>query len=170
MTIATKPAFALEDIKLLPLREKRLRDLVHGVLSAVAPNKDFHDPAKAPFDRSSMVQRLRQHIKKLECELQVGVGTGVPVNSSSYATVFSTSPLSARVDLPPGLAALPQLQLHDHRQDSPLLPVPIEYDLCDSGNDGPLLTFFKGIPRILMANPSGLRHLLHHPLSIASGR
>ena len=81
----------------------------------------------------------------------------VPDNSSSYATASSASPLPARVDLPPGLAALAQVQSHDHGQGPPPRPVPIGADLDDSGDDGPLhITYTGAAQRLSRTAPADL--------------
>ena len=92
----------------------------------------------ASSDRSSVVARLRQRINELEGKLEVGVGIPVPDNRSSYATLSSASALPARVDVPPGLSALPQVRSHGHGQDPPP-PPPIGVNADEFEDDGPLL-------------------------------
>ena len=103
--------------------------------------------------------RLRLRISELDSKFEGGVSISVPDNSSSYATVSCAPPLPAGVDLPPGLAALPQVQSHDHGQGPPPPPVPIDNDLDDSGGDGPLHITYTGaaqrLSRTAPADPHG---------------
>ena len=183
MPVATTPAVPPANIVLLPLREEHVRDRVHDLAPDVVPDPVLHDPEPAPSDRSSVVARLRQRISELESvrlrqriaelestrlrqrtseldnKFEDGVSIPVPDNSSSYATVSSASPLPARVELPPSLAALPQVQSHDHGQGLPPPPVPIDADLDDSGDDGPLHITYTGaaqrLSRTAPADPHG---------------
>ena len=125
-----------------------------------------------------MVVRLRQRITELEsvrlrqrnAEQKAAIllqrinelggkfagGESIPVldNSSSYATVSSAPQLPAGVDLPPGLAALLQVQSHDHGQCPPPPPAPIDNDLDDSGDDGPLhITYTTATQRLSRTAP-----------------
>ena len=99
-----------------------------------------------------MVLRLHLRIHELESKLEVGVGIPVPDNSSSYATLSSASALPARVDVPPGLAALPQVQSQGLGRNPPPPPAPIGIDADDFEDDGPLLiTYAKTVHQSRMA-------------------
>ena len=77
-----------------------------------------------------------------------------PDKSSSYATVSSEPPLPAGVDLPPGFAALPQMQSHDYVQGPPPPPVAIDCDLYDWGDDGLLHITYTGTAQRLFSDRS----------------
>ena len=148
------------NIVLLALQEEHLRNRAHDPAPDVVPNPVLHDPEPAPSDRSSVVSRICQLISELECKFEVGVSILVPDNSSSYATVSSASPLPAKVYLPPGLAAIPQVQPHEHGQGPPQSPVPIDARLDDAGDDGPLHITYTGAAqrpsRTALADPQSV--------------
>ena len=123
--VAATPA----DIVLLPLREEHLRDRVHQQALRV-PDQD-PQPAvhrvmhSLPSDKSSVIAQLKLRISELQSRFTSGGGECIPVPDSagsSFATMSSAPPPPAGVDLPPGLAALPQVQSHDHGQDPPPPP------------------------------------------------
>ena len=73
---------------------------------------------------------------------------------------FAPPPLSlAGVDLLPDLAALPPVQSHDHGQGPAPPPVPMNNDLVDSDDDGPLhiiyTTASQRLSRTASADPLG---------------
>ena len=130
--------------------------------SDVATALVFDDLELASSDRSSMVARIRLRISELEsvrlrqrladskaarfrqriCELNSKLKSGVIIPvldySSSYATVSCAPLFLVGFDLSPGLAALPQVQLHDYRQSLLSPRVPIDNESNDSGDDDPL--------------------------------
>ena len=139
--VAATPA----NVVLLPLREEHLRDRVHQQ----APRVPDQDPQPAvhlvthslPSDKSSVIAQLKLRISELQSRFTSGGGEGIPVPdsaSSSYATAPPGDP-------PPGLAALPQVQPHDHGQDPPQPPVMMypgtERDRARGFGDGPFSDF-----------------------------
>ena len=124
--VAATPA----NIVLRPAREEHLRDRVHYPAPDVVSDQD-PEPAvhrimhSLPSDKSSVIAQLKLRITELQSRFTSGGGECIPVPDSagsSFATMSSAPPPPAGVDLPPGLAALPQVQSHDHGQDPPPPP------------------------------------------------
>ena len=96
-----------------------------------------------PFDKSSVIAQLKLRISELQSRFTSGGGECIPVPDSAGSS-YATAPPG---DPPPGLAALPQVQPHDHGQDPPPPPdrmFPATERDRARGFEGPFSDFERG--------------------------